>query len=444
MRAPQAPVSPSRAGGADASLVRAMGTWALAAGIVNVTIGGGIFRLPSSVAASLGAAAPLAYLVCALAMVLIVVCFASAGSRVSLTGGVYAYVEVAFGPLAGWVTGALLWVGLTAALAAVTTFLMDSLTALMPWFAGPFRAVMMVLIVASLAMVNVSGVAVASRFNALVTLAKLLPLLLLVAVGAFAIRPENLVVTHAPSAGDVSRASLTLIFAFLGIEAALVPGGEVRDPARTVPRAVFIAIGVVAIAYLSIQVVAQGLLGSALAGQRTPLAEAGAVALGGWGRELILIGSAISMFGYVSGMTLSTPRMLFAFARDGFLPAPLARVHPRFRTPDIAIWTQTIVVLALALSGGFEKLAIIANGAVLLVYVGCVLAAMELRRRDVRADGGGVPFSIPGMAVAPPLALLVIAFMLSTLTRPEWLWMLVAIATALVLYLVRRVRTSAT
>ena len=150
------------------------------------------------------------------------------------------------------------------------------------------------------------------------------------------------------------------------------------------------------------------------------------------------------MFGYVSGMTLSTPRMLFAFARDGFLPAPLARVHPRFRTPDIAIWTQTIVVLALALSGGFEKLAIIANGAVLLVYVGCVLAAMELRRRDVRADGGGVPFSIPGMAFAPPLALLVIAFMLSTLTRPEWLWMLVAMATALVLYLVRRVRASAT
>ena len=436
-------MSPPSVRGAEASLVRAMGTWALAAGIVNVTIGAGIFRLPSAVATSLGAAAPLAYLVCAVAMVLIVICFASAGSRVSLTGGVYAYVEVAFGPLAGWVTGALLWVGLTAALAAVTTFLMDSLAALIPVLSGPAaRAVAMVVIVGALAGLNVRGVQGASRFNTVVTLAKLLPLLLLVVVGAFAVRPANLTVTQAPGALTVARASLTLIFAFLGVEAALVPSGEVRDPARTVPRAVFTAIAVIAVVYLAIQVVAQGVLGPSLAGQRTPLAEAGAVALGGWGRTLILVGSAVSMFGYVSGMTLATPRMLFAFARDGFLPSPLARVHPRFRTPDVAIWTQTIVVLALPISGGFEKLAIIANGAVLLVYVGCVLAAMQLRRKDVRADG--VPFNVPGVGIAPPLALIVIAFMLSTLTKPEWLWMLVAIAAALVLYLVRRARTSAT
>ncbi|MFL5249224.1 MAG: hypothetical protein ACJ79V_15505, partial [Myxococcales bacterium] len=87
--------------GPESALVRAVGTVGLAAGIVNVTIGGGIFRLPSGVAALVGAAAPLAYLVCAAAMALVVLCFAEAASRVSLTGGAYAYVEVAFGPLAG-------------------------------------------------------------------------------------------------------------------------------------------------------------------------------------------------------------------------------------------------------------------------------------------------------------------------------------------------------
>src|SRR5690349_8174952 len=105
----------------ERSLVRALGTWALAAGVVNVTVGGGIFRLPSNVAASLGAAAPIAYVVCAVAMGLIVLCFAEAGSRVSLTGGPYAYVELAFGPYAGFLTGVLIWLLGTTAVAAVST-----------------------------------------------------------------------------------------------------------------------------------------------------------------------------------------------------------------------------------------------------------------------------------------------------------------------------------
>src|SRR3954462_14119556 len=93
----------------EGALVRELGVWGLAASIVNITIGGGIFRLPAAAAAQLGAAAPMAFVVCAIAMCLIVLCFAEAGSRVALTGGVYAYVEVAFGPLVGFLAGVLLW-----------------------------------------------------------------------------------------------------------------------------------------------------------------------------------------------------------------------------------------------------------------------------------------------------------------------------------------------
>src|SRR5687767_15760728 len=90
-------------------LVRAIGTFGLAAGIINITIGGGIFRLPANVAATMGPSAPIAYIICALAMGLIVLCIADAGSRVSLTGGPYAYVGTAFGPYFGFISGVLLF-----------------------------------------------------------------------------------------------------------------------------------------------------------------------------------------------------------------------------------------------------------------------------------------------------------------------------------------------
>jgi basic amino acid/polyamine antiporter, APA family len=129
-----------------------------------------------------------------------------------------------------------------------------------------------------------------------------------------------------------------LIFAFAGIEAALVPGGEVKQPAQTVPQALFIGMGVITLLYAGLQLVAQGVLGPALATSKaTPLADAAGVALGGWARQLLLIGAVIAMLGHAGAMILATPRMLFAFARDGFLPPALARLHPVHRSPAAAI-----------------------------------------------------------------------------------------------------------
>ena len=428
--------------GQESSLIRALGTWGLTAAIVNVTIGAGIFRLPASVATTLGAAAPAAYLLCALGMGLIVLCFAEAGSRVSMTGGPYAYVEVAFGPFVGFLSGALLWAGLTAALAAVTSFFADSLAALVPALdSSVARVAVMLVVLAALALLNVRGVRDASRFNAVMTVAKLLPLAIVVIVGALAVHGANLSWHGAPSAGRVGRASAVLIFAFLGVEAALVPSGEVKDPARTVPRAVLLSIGVVALLYMSVQIVSQGVLGPALASSKTPVADAGGAVLGAWGRTLILVGSTVSMFGYVSGMTLAVPRMLFAFARDGFLPRAVASVHPTFRTPYWAIGIQTILVAGLAATGTFEWLAIIANGSVLLVYAACCLATVELRRRDVRS--GGVPFRVPGAAVVPWLALVVIVSLLATLQLGEWLAVLAVLVAAAPVYAFTRSRRGA-
>ena len=417
----------------ERGLVRAIGQWGLAAGIVNVTVGGGIFRLPSGVAAEVGAAAPLAYLACTVAMGLIVLCFADAGSRVSMTGGPYAYVETAFGPLVGFVSGVLLWVGITLAMSAVSSFFADSLVALVPALGNTGRGVAITMVLLALGAANVRGVGGVTRFNAVATIAKLLPLVLLVIVGAATMRWSNLEWTTPPNGAAVSRASVLLVFAFLGVESALVRSGEVEEPARTVPRAIFIAMTVVALLYVAIQLVAQGLLGAALPGDPTPLASAANVALGPAGRTMVLVGATVSMFAYVSGMILAVPRMLFAFGRDGFLPSALARVHPSRRTPHVAIAVQTAIVIVLALFARFEQLAVAANVTVLLVYAACCLAAAELRRRDVRS--GGIPFRVPAGAVIPWLALIVIAWILRGLRVEEWRAAALVVAAAVVVYL---------
>jgi basic amino acid/polyamine antiporter, APA family len=427
------PPQPVTGNTSERSLLRALGVWGLAASIVNVTVGGGIFRLPAAAAGALGPAAPLAYLLCAVAMGLIVVCFAEAGSRVSLTGGLYAYVEVAFGPLIGFVVGVMLWAGITAATAAVASFFSDALGALVPSLgAGSARNITLGAILLGFGALNIAGVRGANRFNAAMTVAKLLPLAVLLIVGVASVRRENLVWTAAPAAGSVARASAVLIFAFLGVESALVPSGEVIDPARTVPRAILVAMVGVTVLYLAVQLVAQGILGPDLAGQKTPLAAAAAVAMGTSGRTLILVGSIVSMFGYIGAMTLAGPRMLFALGRDGFLPSQVALVHPRFRTPHVAIALQVIVVFVLAVTGTFEKLGIIANGSILLVYGACCAAVIELRRRGIQTDRP--PFRPPFGAIIPLLAFGAIAWILSSLTAGEWRAMAVVFGVAIVLY----------
>lgn len=432
------PTPPTPPVSSDSSLIRSIGTFALGASIVNVTVGGGIFRLPADMAAQLGATAPLAYLLCAVMMGLIVMCMAEAGSRVAMTGGPYAYVEVAFGPFVGFLAGFLLWMLLTFAMAAVATVLAAGLGTLVPAVSGAMASALVLIVVYTVfAAVNIRGVESGSRINTAMTVAKLLPLVLLVVGGLFAIDADNLTVTAAPDADTLARSCMFLIFAFAGIEAALVPGGEVKDPARTVPRAIFGAMVAITVLYAGLQIVAQGVLGPALADSRSaPLAEAAGIALGPWARTLLLIGAVVSMTGHAGAMILATPRALFAFARDGFLPSALARTHPVYRTPAIAIVVQCILVLVLAITSSFERLAILANLSTLVLYAMCCLASWQLRRRDVRA--GGVPFRVPLPGVVIGVSLLVIGWMLTGVKLEEWRAFAVAAVVASLIFFFRR------
>jgi amino acid transporter len=426
----------------ERSLVRAIGTWALAAGVVNITIGGGIFRLPSAIARDIGPAAPLAYIICAIAMGLIVLCFAEAGSRVSLTGGPYAYVELAFGPYLGFLTGVFIWLLGTTAAAAVTTVFATNAGQLFPVLQQPtMRAVLLIASFSTVATINILGVKQGSRLNSVGTIAKLVPLVMLVLAGVFFVSPSNLAITSPPSVSAVTRSSIVLIFAFAGVETALVPSGEVKDPARTVPRAVFVAMLAITLLYIAIQLVAQGILGPALARSETPLADAAGAVFGPWGRVLLLSAVVISTFGYLSGMTLAIPRALFAFGRDGYLPSIIAAVHPRYRTPHFSIAIQSALACTLAITSTFGALAIVANVAALLAYFACSLAALQLRRQNVNA--GGVPFRVPGGAVVPLLSCAVIIGLLSQVTVEEWRVLVLVVTAASLIFVATRRRRAA-
>jgi len=425
---------------AERGLTRAIGVWGLAAAIFNTTVGGGIFRLPGSVTGLIGPSAPLVYVICAVAMGLIVLTFAEAGSRVSMTGGPYAYVELVFGPYAGFISGVLLWLLGTTAMASVSSAYAGFIGTLIPALGAPVpRALVLAVTFSFLAAVNVRGVKQGTRLIAVVSVAKLLPLLTLVAVGAVAIAPANLVVASMPAAASFSRTAIVLIFAFTGVESALVPSGEMKDPSRTVPRALAIAMIGVTVLYLAIQLVAQGVLGAdALAAAKAaPLAAVAERLMGSPGRLLLLIGAAISTFGYMSGMTLAVPRALFAFARDGFLPMRMATIHPAFHTPWLAIVLQSVVVCVLAVVNEFEALAVLANLSALLLYAMCAVAAWELRRRGVQNEGT-TPFNLPLGPTVHILTCVVIGWLLTSITAAEWRSVAYVLVAATGLFFFRR------
>ncbi|HSP44579.1 MAG TPA: APC family permease [Chthoniobacterales bacterium] len=404
----------------DAQLERAIGVPGLAANIINTTIGASIFALPALVAQSLGAAAPLAFIACGIAMTLFVTCFALAGSRVALTGGLYAYAEVAFGRYVGFITGLFFCTTALLSVAAVVNFFVGTVVALAPWLDGSLaRAGLMFVVYAVMAAINIRGVRAGAGAVGVVTIAKLIPLFVFVVAGVFFIDPGAFHWPGWPPAKTLGDSVLLLLFAFFGIEVALIPSGEVKTPARTVPRAIYMALALTTALYILIQVVAQGTLGSNLAAYRdTPLAEAANVFLGNTGRLLLLAGATISGFGFIASDILSSPRILFAFGRDGILPRFIAHVHPRWRSPDVAILVYSAVAFLLSLTSTFASLAIMANVAALLLYIICCAAAWELIRRNVRTETA--PFTFPGASMVPIVSIVAIIWILSHATMREF------------------------
>jgi amino acid transporter len=216
-------------------------------------------------------------------------------------------------------------------------------------------------------------------------------------------------------------------------------GGEIKNVKRTVPLGVFFGIISVLILYISIQLVVQGVLGGTIAAHKdAPLAAVAGITFGKAGVVLIIIVTAISMLGNLGGEILSIPRILFAGARDGLMPKILGKVHPKFFTPHIAVLVYASCGFLFAISGGFKQLAILSTAATLLIYLGVVLATIKLRKNEPTTSEK--TFRAPGGIITPLLAAGAIIWLLSGLTKPEFMGLGIFILAFSVIYLLMKLR----
>ncbi|HTO76518.1 MAG TPA: amino acid permease [Thermoanaerobaculia bacterium] len=391
-------------------LLRVVSRWEIVALSVNDVIGSGVYLiLPVAAAQLLGAASVWAILAAGFAVLLIVLCFAEAGSLFDRAGGAYVYTRAAFGDLAGFEVGWMTWIARIASVAGLSVFFARAVGFLWEGArdgAGKWATILLGL--AFLTWINVRGVKSGARAAVVLTWGKVLPLALFVAVGIFAVQWDRVFPVPAPARENFFKAALLVLFAYAGFENTAAPAAEFRNPRRDVPFALIVMIVLVTVIYTTVQLVAIGTIDN-LGASPTPLADAARRMMGPIGGFLLTLGAALSVLGTNNNTILSGPRYLYALAETGALPRLFARVHPKYHTPYVAILTQSGLAAALMLTGTAEQLAELSVIARLASYIGTAAAVPILRRkmpateRTVRLPGGPV---IPLAAIAICLALL--------------------------------------
>jgi basic amino acid/polyamine antiporter, APA family len=404
------PENTHREVGSNEGLVRAIGRWSLAALTVNCIIGSGVFGLPSVLAGLVGPASVLAIILAAVAMGVIMACFAEVASRFAQTGGPYLYAREAFGRFMGIQVAWLVWfVRLTSCAANANLFVI---------YLGQFwpratqkipNLVILTLLVGILAAINFRGVRTGTHVSTFFTATKLASLGLVAVAGALYLIATHRVIPEtvvSAEANDWARAMLLLVFAYGGFEAALISAGEAKDPRRDIPFSLFTALLTCAVIYGLIQWVVVGVLPDPGHGER-PLADVAHIVMGHNGGVLIAIGALFSTYGYLSGNMLAAPRITFALAERGDFPSVFAVVHPRFRTPYFSIFVFALLVWLFAWVGSFAGNATLSAGS-RLFYYGVICAALPVLRRKQKTPAvfhlpGGIPMAVLGVFICAGL-----------------------------------------
>lgn len=418
-------------------LKRVIGVSGLSLNIINNTVGAGIFVLPAIVAISLGGFAVFGYLFCGIMMAAIMLCYAEIGSRITSSGGSYAYVEAAFGSFAGFIINWLFFFGFgVLGDAAIINIVADSLAVILPVFQSLLvRGLLFFILIGFMVLVNIRGAKQGVGFVKLITIIKVLPLIAILILGFSHIKTANLHWGNLPSFNTFGNTILVLFFAFLGFESALNVSGEIKNPKRTIPVSILIGGLLVLIVYLLLQTIIQGVLGANMeAVKNAPLAAVAEKIIGPAGGIILLIAAAISCFGNVSGDVLLAPRLLFAGAKDGIFPKFLSKVHPKFATPYWAIIIYGSLIFIFSISDGFKQLAILSTAAILIIYIAVILATIKLRKK--KPAGAEKEFRMPGGLTIPFIAIVAIVWLLTSLTKWEIGSTMIFIVVICVIYLV--------
>jgi APA family basic amino acid/polyamine antiporter len=423
----------------DEGLKRVIGVSGLSLSIVNFTIGAGIFVLPAIVSINMGAFGILAYLFCGMLMSCVMLCYSEIGSRVTKSGGTYAYVETAFGPFAGYISN---WLYFFAVAilgdAALMNIVADSLAAVFPIFTGvAARTALFFLLIGFMIITNVRGTKQGIGFVKCITIIKLLPLFAIIIFGFTHVKATNLHFENLPSANTFANTTLILFFAFVGFETALGASGEIKNPKRTVPYSILIGGLLLLLIYTMLQIVTQGVLGPEVASVKdAPLAAVAEKIIGPVGATILLITAGVSCFGNVSADVLATPRLLFAGANDGLFPKFLGKVHSKYATPYIAVIIYGTLIFIFSISAGFKQLAILSIASSLVIYMSVILSTVKLRTQKQKVSGK--KFRVPGGLTIPTIGIVAIIWLLTSLSKFEIISVAVFISLVAVLYFITK------
>jgi basic amino acid/polyamine antiporter, APA family len=393
----------------SSQLVRALGRWTLTALVINSIIGSGIFGLPADIAAMLGGAAVIGWLIAAAGNGVIIACFAEVASRFTAAGGAYLYARESMGRFAAIQVGWLSWLTRIASAAANANLFTVYLGEVWPGLSeDAIRVAVLALLLGLLAAVNIRGVKAGGRLNNVFTIAKLAPLALLALGGAAFIAWRGAAPAPVPESKQWLDALLLLAFAYGGFDGAMMPMSEAKDPRRDAPFALFVGLLAITAVYASVQFVTMALLPDATASER-PLADAARVVIGRGGALLMMAGALISVYGFLGANVLNVPRLTFALAERGDFPPAFAWVHSAFRTPWFSICALVVLVWVLAAVGDFRWNAVLSAVARLFVYGSVCLSLLLLRKQQGPAR--------LNLRLGPFFAVLGIGFCLLLMTR---------------------------
>lgn len=427
------------------TLVRAIGRWSLTSLVINSIIGSGIFGLPGDIMRRVGDGAPFAYLIATIGMGLIMASFAEVASQFRDAGGPYLYARAAFGRFAGVQMGWFAYLARITGAAANANLFVVYLGQFWPNATDPgVRAAVLLMLVGVFAIVNICGVKAGARVSDAFAVIKLLPIVLFAAAGLWFVGANVHVGPSGAPGSEWLQAVLALVFAFGGFETAMMPMGEVKDPRRDAPFALFTGLVVVAIAYLAVQLVVMGAITDPAELIRPevyarPVAEAARVFMGPAGAMLIAALVLCSTYGNLSASFLASPRLLFAFGEHGDMPRVLAAVHRRFRTPYVAVLVHAMLVCAFAIFGSFMWNAILSAVARLVTYAVVCAAVPVLRRREPNAPR----LRLPGGWLLPAFGIAFCVVLVGQM-KTDHAWIAAIVATsALVNWLYLRSRRAA-
>ena len=405
--------------------------------VLNSMIGAGIFALPGKVAVNAGLLSPWLFLLVGLLFLSIVLTFAELASYYDKTGGPVIYATEAFGPLAGFSTGWLIYLARMTAFAANANVMATYLGSMSDVFAGEItRGLIITVVTIGLTAANVIGVRDGVRTMGILTVLKITPLLLLVVLGLQHVTGSTLIPAAPFLIDELGGTTLLLIYAYVGFETVAVTAGETAQPKSTIPKALVGTVIGTGLLYLVIVLVFIATIAPDQYGSAT-LVDIGRLLAGPAGAVAITLAAVFSIGGNLASSMIAAPRLIFSLAENRMLPQWFGHVHTKYATPDRCILIMGGMALVLALTGSFVKLAIASSLARLLGYIICI-ASLPAVRRNASDEVRKKAYRLKGGYTIPLLGLLICIWLLMQSKAESWIAVSILIAIGLFFFWIEK------